>query len=214
GVKRLIHISAIGAEKRARSQYARSKWAGENAVREQFAEAVILRPSLVFGPEDRLFNRFAELVRRVPLVPLIGGGTARVEPVYVGDVAAAIAAACAGKGAPGATYELGGPDVVTWRTLLDGVQAWSGRRRPYLRVPFALAKLAAIMTWPLPSAWRPLTLDTVRWLQGSLTVSEDALATGRTLAALGVVPAHAMAGIVPAYLERFQPHGQFAHYRG
>lgn len=214
GVKIFVHVSALGADRKSNSRYARSKAAGEAAVLEEFPDAIILRPSLVFGPEDQLFNRFASLARFSPFLPLIGGGYTRFQPVYVGDVAAAIARACAGEAKPGTVYELGGPDVVSFRELLDRVQEWSGRRKPYLRLPFMFAKLGALLTVPLPNSMRPLTVDQVRLLQRSNVVSEAAAAEGRTLAGLGVAAPRTMAAVVPAYLGRFQPHGQFAHYRG
>ena len=214
GAKTLVHISAIGADKNARANYARSKWAGEAAVRERFPDAVVLRPSLVFGPEDQLFNRFATMAGMSPMLPLIGGGRTRLQPVYVGDVAAAIAAALAGRAKPRTIYELGGPEVVTFRELLDRTMAWSGRKRFYARIPFWAAKLGALLTLPLPNSLRPLTVDQVRMLQTDNVVSKIAEAEGRTLAGLGLEPLHTMETVVPGYLERFQPHGQFAHYRG
>jgi NADH dehydrogenase len=214
GAKTYVHFSALGADRKARARYARTKWAGEAAVLEHFPDAVVLRPSLVFGPEDDLFNRFAEMARFSPFLPLIGGGRTRFQPVYAGDVGEAVAAACGGRARPGSVYELGGPDIVTFRELLDKVQSWSGRRRLYLRLPFWLAKLGALLTAPLPNSVRPLTVDQVRLLKKDNVVSEAAVAEGRTLAGLGIARPHAMAAIVPGYLERFQPHGQYAHYRG
>lgn len=214
GVQRLVHVSAIGASPRSRSTYARTKAAGEAAVLKAFPQAVILRPSLVFGPEDDLFNRFADMATKSPLLPLIGGGRTKFQPVYVGDVASAVAKACAGGAKPGATYELGGPEVVSFADILDKVQAWTGRRRGYLRLPFFLAKAGALLTCPLPNSLRPLTVDQVRLLQSDNVVSAEAVAEGRTLAGLGIDTPHTMGAVVPGYLERFQPHGQFAHYRG
>jgi NADH dehydrogenase len=214
GAKTLVHVSAIGADKKARANYARTKAAGEDAVRQDFADAAILRPSLVFGPEDQLFNRFAAMARFSPFLPLIGGGKTRFQPVYVGDVAAAIAAVSAGKVKLRTIYELGGPEVVTFRELLDRTLAWSGRGRFYLRLPFWLAKLGALATLPLPNSLRPLTVDQVRLLQSDNVVSKVAEAEGRTLAGLGIEHPQAMETVVPGYLERFQPHGQFAHYKG
>jgi NADH dehydrogenase len=183
-------------------------------VHQDFPGAVILRPSLVFGPEDLLFNRFAGLARFSPFLPLIGGGRTKLQPVYAGDVAAAIVAACAGKAVAGTTYELGGPEVVTFRQLLDRTQQWSGRKRLYLRIPFWAAKLGALLTLPLPNGLRPLTVDQVRMLQADNVVSQAAQAEGRTLAGLGIKHPQTMEAVVPGYLERFQPHGQYAHYRG
>ena len=214
GVKTFVHVSALGANRKSNARYGRTKAAGEAAVLEEFPGAVILRPSLVFGPEDQLFNRFAAMARVSPFLPLIGGGHTKFQPVYVGDVAAAVAAACASQAKADTIYELGGPDVVTFRELLDRMQEWSGRRRHYLRIPFMFAKLGALLTLPLPNSLRPLTVDQVRLLQRPNVVSEAATKENRTLAALGIVAPRTMASVVPAYLERFQPHGQFAHYRG
>ena len=214
GAKTLVHVSAIGADKRSRANYGRTKAAGEAAVLKQFPDAVILRPSLVFGPEDQLFNRFAAMAGYSPFLPLIGGGRTRFQPVYAGDVAAAIAAACAGRAKPHTVYELGGPEVVTFRELLDRTMAWSGRRRLYLRLPFWAAKLGALLTVPLPNGLRPLTVDQVRSLQADNVVGKIAQTEGRTLAGLGIVHPQTMEAVVPGYLERFRSHGQFAHYRG
>jgi uncharacterized protein YbjT (DUF2867 family) len=214
GAGTMVHVSALGADRRAKSNYARTKAAGEVAVLQEVSGAVILRPSLVFGPEDALFNRFAAMAGYSPFLPLIGGGRTKLQPLYAGDVGAAIAAACAGQGKPGTIYELGGPEVVTFRQLLDHTQEWSGRKRRYLRIPFWAAKLGALLTLPLPNGLRPLTVDQIRMLQSDNIVSKTAQAEGRTLAGLGIEHPHTMEAVVPAYLERFQPHGQFAHYRG
>ena len=214
GAGTLVHVSALGADMRAKSGYARTKAAGEEAVLKGFPGAVILRPSLVFGPEDQLFNRFADMASLSPFLPLIGGGRTKLQPVCADDVGTAVAAACAGKARPGSIYELGGPEVVTFRQLLDRAQAWSARKRHYLRVPFWAAKLGAMLTAPLPNGLRPLTVDQVRMLQSDNVVSQAAQAEGRTLAGLGIAHPHTMEAVVPGYLERFQPHGQFAHYRG
>ena len=155
GVRHLVHISAIGADAKSSSRYARSKAAGEAAVLEEFPGAIIVRPSIVFGPEDQFFNRFAAMARMSPLLPLIGGGRTRFQPVFVGDLGAAVAAIAAGAGKPGTIYEAGGPEVLSFRELLDLTQEWSGRSRGYLRMPFWLAKLQALLTWPLPNTLRP-----------------------------------------------------------
>jgi NADH dehydrogenase len=214
GAKTFVHVSAIGANRKSWGRYGRTKAAGEAAVLAEFPTAVILRPSLVFGPEDQLFNRFAAMARLSPFLPLIGGGKTKFQPIYVGDVAAAIAVACAGKAKARGIYELGGPDTVTFRQLLDLVQAWSGRKRWYVRIPFWLAQVGAFLTAPLPNSVRPLTVDQVRMLMRPNVVSDAAIKEERTLAGLGIANPHTMASIVPGYLERFQPHGQFAHYRG
>ena len=213
GASTLVHVSAIGADKNARARYARTKAVGEEAVLKEFPDSVVLRPSLVFGPEDQLFNRFAALARFSPFLPLLGGGKTKFQPVYVGDVAAAIATACAGEAKFHTIYELGGPEVITFRELLDKTLVWSGRKRFYLRIPFLLAKFGALVTMPLPNSMRPLTVDQIRMLQRDNVVSNAAEAEGRTLLGLGIEHLHTMAGIVPSYLERFQTHGQFVHYR-
>ena len=214
GAKTFVHVSAIGADRKSWGKYGRTKAAGEAAVLAEFPEAVILRPSLVFGAEDQLFNRFAAMARLSPFLPLIGGGKMLLQPVYAGDAGAAIAAVCGGKAKPRTIYELGGPDVVTFRELLDLTQEWSGHKRWYLRLPFGLAQVAAFLTAPLPNTMRPLTVDQVRMLTRPNVVSDAAIEERRTLAGLGISSPQAMATIVPGYLERFRPHGQFAHYRG
>lgn len=212
-VKRLIHISAIGADLTSNARYAKSKAEGERAVLEEFPDAIILRPSIVFGPEDEFFNRFASLARMSPFLPLIGGGKTKFQPVFVGDLAAAIEAAAHGAGKPGTVYEIGGPAVFSFRELLEKTQEYCGRSRAYLPMPFWLAKLQALATWPLPNALRPITVDQVRMLATDNVVSADAKKDGRTLAAFGVDRPTPIESEVPAYLERFKPRGQFSHYR-
>lgn len=213
GVRHLIHISAIGANAKSDSRYARSKALGEKAVLDEFPDAVIIRPSIVFGPEDEFFNRFAAMARVSPFLPLIGGGRTRFQPVFAGDLGTAIAAAAAGAGKPGTVYEAGGPEVLSFRELLDLIQEWSDRSRSYFPIPFWLAKLQAILTWPLPNGLRPITLDQVRMLQQDNVVGATSKSEKRTLAALGVSAPHGIGAIVPTYLERFRPRGQFATYR-
>ena len=142
GAQTFVHVSSICADTASPGRYGRTKAIGEMAVLEEFPDAVILRPSLMFGAEDQLFNRCAAYARLTPLMPLIGGGRTKVQLVYVGDVATAVAAACGGRAKPGATYELGGPDIVTLRQLLDLTLTWTGRRRRYVPIPFWLAKVA------------------------------------------------------------------------
>jgi uncharacterized protein YbjT (DUF2867 family) len=211
--RRLVHISAIGADPKARSRYARSKGEGEAAELAEFPDAIILRPSVVFGPEDEFFNRFAAMARISPMLPLIGGGKTKFQPVFVGDVGAAVAACLAGKGKPGTIYEIGGPEVLTFREILNLVREWTDRDRGFARMPFWLAKLQALLTSPLPNSLRPLTYDQVLLLQKPSVVSDAAKAEHRTLANLGITAPHGVAAIVPTYLERFRPRGQFAHYR-
>lgn len=214
GVERLIHISAIGADAKSPASYARSKAEGEAAVLEEFPDAIILRPSIVFGPEDEFFNRFAALARISPFLPVIGGGRTRFQPIYVADLATAIANVAEGAGKPGSIYELGGPEQLSFKQLLDRTKEWSGRNVGDMRMTFWMAKLHALLTWPLPNSMRPLTLDQVRMLQIDNVVSAEAKNEGRTLEALGVPAPHTVASIVPSYLERYKPRGQFAHYRG
>lgn len=213
GAKRFVHISAIGADKASAAHYARSKAAGEQAVLEEFPSAIIVRPSIVFGPEDDFFNRFAAMARVSPIMPLVGGGKTKFQPVYVGDVALAIANAVDGAGKPGTVYELGGPEILSFRQLLDMTQTYAGRHKPYFPLPFWLASLQAMLTAPLPNAWRPVTADQVRLLKRDNVVGETAISDGRTLAGLGVPQASPIAAVVPVYLERFKARGQFAHYR-
>lgn len=214
GVPQLVHMSALGADPKSNAQYARSKGLAEKAVRDAFESVVILRPSIVFGPEDEFFNRFAGMAASAPFLPLIGGGKTRFQPVFVGDLAEAIANACSGIGAPGTVYEIGGPQVFTFRQLLERTQEWSGRDRGYIGMPFWMAKLAALLTWPLPNSIRPMTVDQVRMLQHDNVLSDEAIEGARTLEALGVTEAQSISAIVPDYLERFRPRGQFSHYRG
>jgi NADH dehydrogenase len=154
------------------------------------------------------------MARVSPLLPLIGGGRTKFQPVYVGDLGAAIAAAVSGAGKPGTIYEFGGPETLSFRYLLDRTQTYAGRNRGYLSMPFWLAKLQALMTWPLPNSVRPLTVDQVRLLEHNNVVSKDAEKDGRTLAAFGIDQPQAIGAIVPLYLERFKSKGQYAHYRG
>jgi len=206
----LVHVSAIGASPKSPSVYARSKAQGEAAVRDVFPGAVILRPSVVFGPEDDFFNRFAALARLAPALPLIGGGKTKLEPVFVGDVAKAVLAGLTGKADAGAPYELGGPEVLTLKQVMERVLDYSMRKRWLVPLPFPLAKLQAAFLQLLPNPL--LTIDQVRLLERDNVVSEDAKRNGRTLEGLGIEPV-AIAAVVPLYLERFRPRGQFSNYR-
>ena len=210
GVSTLVHVSAIGASERSRAAYARSKAEGEAEVRKAFPGAVILRPSVVFGPEDDFFNRFAALARLLPALPLIGGGKTRFQPVFVGDVAKAILAGLTGKAEAGAPYELGGPQILTMKQAMERVLAYSMRKRFLVPIPFWLAKFQAAFLQLLPNP--PLTIDQVRLLEADNVVSEEAKRSGRDLEALGIEPV-AIAAIVPDYLEQFRPRGQFSDYR-
>jgi uncharacterized protein YbjT (DUF2867 family) len=203
---RMIHISAIGADENSPSHYARAKATGEKAVLAAMPSAAIFRPSIMFGPEDDFFNKFAAMARLLPALPLIGGGETRFQPVFVGDVAEAIARAVDGQAKGGSIYELGGPEVRTFKALMEYVLATVERRRLLLPLPFALAKLQAQFLQYLP---KPLvTPDQIEQLKRDNVVSEEARRDGRTLQGLGIEPT-AMETIVPSYLWRFRKAGQF-----
>jgi NADH dehydrogenase len=205
----MVHVSAIGADENSTSRYARAKAAGEKAVLAAVPTATILRPSVVFGPEDQFTNRFAGLAQISPLLPLIGGGLTKLQPVYVGDVAAAVADAVDGKTKAGAAYELGGPEVLTLREIMEIILATIERERMLVSLPFGLAKLQALLLQFAPGALK-LTPDQVELLRSDNVVSEAAKAAGLTLEGLGVTP-DSMEAIVPQYLWRFRKAGQFAH---
>ena len=213
GARGMVHVSAIGADTNGKADYARTKAAGEQAVLQEFPNAIVLRPSIVFGPEDEFFNRFAAMSRISPMLPLIGSGLTKFQPVYVGDLALAVANIANGAGAAGKIYELGGPEKLSFRTLLERTLDYTDRKRMLMPMPFWLATLQALATWPLPNALRPITVDQVRLLKNDNIVSEAAIKEGRTLAGLGVANPTAIPTVVPGYLERFKPRGQYAHYR-
>jgi uncharacterized protein YbjT (DUF2867 family) len=199
GVARLVHISAIGADPASPSRYGATKGAAEQAVRAAFAQATILRPSLVFGLEDQFFNRFAEMARLLPFMPVISGQT-KMQPVYVCDVADAIMAALTRLEAPGQTYELGGPRVWTFREILAYILKETNRHRRLVEVPMGIANLQASLMQHLPG--KPLTPDQLLMLSRDNVVSGGALGLGD----LGITPTPVEL-VVPAYLARFQPGG-------
>jgi uncharacterized protein YbjT (DUF2867 family) len=203
----LVHISAIGADEQSPSHYARAKAAGEKAVLGVLPSATIVRPSLIFGPEDQFTNRFAALARISPALPLIGGGLTRVQPVYVGDVATAIADAADGKTRPGAIYELGGPEVLTMRAIMEFILEITNRRRALVSLPFGLARFMAQFLRFAPGALK-LTPDQVELLRADNVVSNAAKAAGLTLEGLGITP-DSLDAIGRQYLWRFRPAGQF-----
>jgi len=204
---RMVHVSAIGADAESASGYARAKAAGEQAVLAAIPGAAILRPSVVFGPEDDFTNRFAGLAKVSPFLPLIGGGTTRLQPVYVGDVAQAVADAVDGKTKAGATYELGGPEILTMREIMEFILKVTERKRLLLPLPFGLARLQASVLQFAPGALK-LTPDQVELLQSDNVVSEAAKAAGLTLQGLGITP-DSLEAIAPQYLWRFRAAGQF-----
>jgi uncharacterized protein YbjT (DUF2867 family) len=203
---RLVHISAIGADEHSPSAYARSKAAAERLVLSAQPQAVIMRPSILFGPEDDFFNRFASLARLSPALPLIGGGNTRFQPVFVGDVATAIADAVEGKLNAGTVYELGGPEVRTFKQLMQYVLATIERKRLLVPLPFALASLLAKFLQYLPTPL--LTPDQVELLRTDNVVSGAAKAERRTLQGIGIEP-EPIEAIVPSYLWSFRKTGQF-----
>ena len=203
---RLIHVSAIGADENSASDYARTKAAGERLVLAAQPQAIITRPSIMFGPEDDFFNRFAALARISPALPLPGGGHTRFQPVFAGDVAEAIARAVDGKVKSGTVYEFGGPDVLTFKELMEFTLATIERRRLLLPIPFAVMKLQAAFLQFLPEP--PLTPDQVELLKSDNVVSTAAHEQDRTLEGLGIIP-NSVASIVPDYLWRFRKTGQF-----
>jgi len=207
GAKRLVHVSAIGADRHSSAAYARSKAAGEAAVAAAYPAATILRPSIIFGPEDDFFNRFAAMARVSVALPLFGGGETRFQPVYVGDVAAAVVKALTDEGTAGTTYELGGPRVYSFRQLMTLILAEIGRKRILLPLPFFVADAmgAVLQSLPLPFGMAPpLTGDQAKLLRYDNVVSGDAPG----LADLGIAPT-ACEIILPTYLDRFRRHGRF-----
>jgi NADH dehydrogenase len=201
GVNALVHISAIGADAESDSVYAVTKAEGEAAVREAFPQAVILRPSIIFGPEDGFFNKFAEMARFFPALPLIGGGKTRFQPVFVGDVARAILAGLSRQ--DGRTYELGGPSIYSFKELLQLILREIGRKRALVPVPFGIASLQAAFLQLLPKPL--LTVDQVKLLKRDNVVS----ATASGLVDLGIEPTSVEA-VIPSYLWRYRAKGEYA----
>lgn len=210
GIKRIVHMSALGAAPKG-ARYARTKYRGERAVLEAAPTATILRPSIVFGPEDKFFNRFAEMATLAPALPLIGGGKTKFQPIFVGDVADAVAAAVGKREAQGRVFELGGPRTYTFKQLLQFITVEIDRPRPLVPLPFVFAHPIGLLTnWIfklIPFADPPITGDQVTLLKRDNVVGADASA--HTIADLGVSPLESVEAIVPSYLWRFRPYGQF-----
>ncbi len=206
GARALIHMSALGADPQSAAAYSRSKALGEQEVFAAFPEAVIVRPSIIFGPGDGFFNRYGGLARMMPVLPVFGAG-ARFQPVYLGDVAEAILRAAEGVVPGGRVYELGGPEIETHKQLLERVLRATGRKNPLLPLPGGIGKLLALpfAILPFPPV---ITADQIEMLQVDNVVSDAAIAEGRTLAAFGIEPV-AMDAILPSYLWRFMKNGQF-----
>ena len=213
GAHRLIHVSSIGARTDSRSAYARSKAEGETQLRKAFPSATILRPSIVFGPGDGFFNRFAALMRAMPFAfPAFGGGRTKFQPVFVGDVADAVANALANDRTRGKTYELGGPAIYTLRELLEFIAGVTERKRAFFTVPFFALDIAAMLTGWLPFA--PITRDQARLLRiDNVAKAGPGADFVGTLADLGIQPT-AVETIVPAYLWAYRRAGQYAVPRG
>lgn len=220
GITRLVHVSAIGADIDAKADYANTKGAAELAIREHVPSATILRPSIVFGPEDDFFNRFAAMSSHpmssfLPILPAIGNGQTRVQPVYAGDVAEAIAAAIKLDTAPGRTFELGGPSTYTFKDIYAFIGETIDRKRFAMPLPYFVAKPIGLTfgtlfryVWPLSSGILgapPITGDQVEMLKSDNVVADGV----PTLADLGVTELESIEAIVPSYLYRFRPYGQY-----
>ena len=207
----MVHFSAIGADEQSEADYARTKAEGEALVRAAAPDAVIFRTSIVFGPEDDFFNRFATMARVAPFLPLIGGGHTKFQPVYVGDVAQAVVKAVDGELAAGSIWELGGPEVLTFKECMERMLDVIGRKRGFVTLPFSLAKAVGRIAQYAPGA--PITPGQVELLKSDNVVSPAMQDAGRTLQAMGITPT-LMGAVLPSYLVRFRKHGQFEANRG
>lgn len=205
---KLVHISAIGADAESDSVYARTKGRAELAIKEILPDAIIMRPSIIFGQEDNFFNKFAEMARFAPFLPLIGGGHTEFQPVFAGDVAEAVAQSVDGSLEGGKTYELGGPEILTFREILEMILAEIDRKKPLVPLPFGIASLIGSIASLVPFVDPPLTSDQVTLLKSDNVVSQNAADEGRTLDGMGIHPTLASA-ILPSYLVRFRPQGQY-----
>ena len=205
---KLTHGSAIGADAHSPSAYAQTKALGEQAVFETVKDAVVFRPSIVFGPEDQFFNRFADMARYSPVLPLIGGGKTKFQPVFVGDVAEAIARSVDGDAKGGHVYELGGPNVLTFRQCLEQMLEIIDRKRLFAPVPWWAAEIQGAVLGLMPKPL--LTRDQVTLLKSDNVVSRAAEEGRRTFAGLGIHP-QSTAAVLPSYLWRYRPAGQFTH---
>jgi NADH dehydrogenase len=205
----LTHVSAIGANGNSESTYGRTKGRAEAAIQSILPSAVILRPSVIFGAEDDFFNKFAGMAQSMPVLPLIGGGQTKFQPVYVQDVAEAVARGVDGKLKPGAIYELGGQDVMTFRDCLEAVLAATYRERPFVNLPFAIASMIGKLASMIPLVTPPLTSDQVTLLKTDNVVSAAAIQSGLTLEGMGVTPVR-VASILPSYMVQYRVNGQFS----
>lgn len=205
----LTHVSALGANIDSESVYASSKGRAEKAVLEIVPDAVILRPSIVFGPEDGFFNKFAEMSRFSPVLPLVGGGNTAFQPIYVTDVAEAVARSVEGKVARGKIYELGGPDVLTFKDCLEVMMKVIDRKRVLLPLPFGIASMIGSVASMIPLIAPPLTVDQVTLLKTDNVVSDASQAEGRTLKAFGL-EGSSVESVLPTYMVRYRPQGQYS----
>jgi NADH dehydrogenase len=216
GIKRIVQMSALGATPKG-ARYARSKYRGERAVLDAAPTATILRPSIVFGPEDSFFNRFAQIAQAASALPppfnalpAIGGGKTKFQPIFVGDVADAVVMALSKREAQGRVYELGGPNIYTFKQLLTFVRTETDRRVWLAPLPFVFAHPIGLITnWLFKlTPWDPpITGDQVTMLKRDNIVGLDANA--HTIQDLGVASLESIEAIVPSYLWRFRPYGQF-----
>lgn len=202
GVQTLVHVTTMGIGTESESDYARTKAEGENAVRQIFPSATLIKPSIVFGPEDNFFNKFAWLACIQPILPLVGGGHTKFQPVFVADVADAIVKCVADASTRGKTYELGGPAVYSFKEMLQAVLHAIGRKRIFLPMPFWIASISGFFLQFLPG--KLLTPDQVKFLKTDNVASPVAL----TLKDLGIQP-ESLEAILPSYLWRFRPKGQY-----
>ena len=208
GITKLVHMSALGADADSSSEYSRTKAEGAVRVREAVVSATILEPSVLFGPEDNFFNKFANLARFMPIFPLIGGGHTKFQPLFVGDLAKAVVACLENNDTAGKTYELGGPEILSLREIMEFIFTTIDRKRIMVPLPFAIARFEALFLQWLPNPI--LTPDQVELLKQDSIVSAGAELQKRNLEGLGIKP-HAIEAIVPPYLTRFRRAGQFTH---
>ena len=206
---KLTHISAIGADAKSASSYARSKGRAEDAIRTILPDAIILRPSIVFGQEDNFFNKFADMARTLPFLPLIGGGKTKFQPVFVEDLAEVVGRAVDGTIDAGKTYELGGPEVLTFKDCLEAVLRVTHRKGRFISLPFGVASFIGGVASAVPLITPPLTGDQVTLLKSDNVVSDQAEREGRTLKGLGI-RSTLLDTVLPSYLVQYRPQGQFS----
>ncbi|WP_105383618.1 complex I NDUFA9 subunit family protein [Neorhizobium alkalisoli] len=205
---KLTHISAIGADPDSKSSYARSKGRAEATIFSLLPDAVILRPSIMFGPEDSFFNKFAAMAKVFPALPLVGGGKTKFQPVYVEDVAEAVARSVDGTIRAGKIYELGGPEVMTFRECLETMLRVTNRSNKLVSLPFGIASLIGSIASLIPFVKPPITSDQVQLLKVDNVVSEAAAKEDRTIQGMGIRPTLATS-ILPSYLVQYRPQGQY-----